>query len=249
MSAWLRDVARALDERPAPLSVFFRDDDAGWANDRLFALMTVFERHDLPLDIAVIPHAIDRDTATRLGRRARLAGRIGFHQHGYAHINHEPDGRPCEFGPSRSDAAQRADIARGREQLLMLFGNTLGPIFTPPWNRCTRATGACLVDAGIAVLSRDATAVTLGVPGLAECPIASDWLQKRRGVPITRDEWAASFADLIARRVDPVGVMFHHAVMDHGNRETLADLLHLLRRHGRVRAMSMSEAASRSLTA
>ena len=249
MNAWLRDVARALDERAAPLSVFFRDDDGGWANDRLFALMMLFERHDLPLDVAVIPHAIDRDTATRLTRRAGLSGRISFHQHGYAHINHEPYGRPCEFGPSRSEEAQRADIARGREQLLMLFGDALGPLFTPPWNRCTRATGACLVEAGIAVLSRDATAGTLGVPGLTECPIASDWLQKRKGVPVTREDWAASFADLIAHTVDPVGVMLHHAVMDHGNREALGDLLHLLRRHGRVRAMTMGEVAGRSVAA
>jgi len=249
MSAWLERVARALDERAAPLEVFFRDDDAGWSDERLFALMTLFERHELPLDLAVIPEAIEADTAARLAHRARVSGLLGLHQHGFAHSDHETEGRPCEFGPSRSEADQRADIASGRERLLMLFGPELDPIFTPPWNRCTRTTGACLIDAGIPVLSRDATAAPLGVPGLAECPIASDWLKRRQGVPLTRDEWAASFADVIGRAVDPVGVMLHHAVMDEGNREALGDLLDLLRRHRRVRMMRMLEAASLPLNA
>ena len=39
MSAWIEPIARALDERTLPLTVFFRDDDAGWSDERLFALL------------------------------------------------------------------------------------------------------------------------------------------------------------------------------------------------------------------
>ncbi len=247
MSAWLHTVAQALDRRAATLEVFFRDDDAGWSDERLFALLTLFERHELPLDLAVIPEAIGPDTAARLAHRAHLSDLLGLHQHGFTHTNHEPQGRACEFGPSRSEAAQRADIASGRERLLMLFGSEFEPIFTPPWNRCTSATGACLVEAGIPVLSRDASAAPLGVPGLVECPIASDWLKKRHRVPLTRDEWASSFADLIGSATAPVGVMLHHAVMDDDNRQALGELLRLLRTHGRVRAMRMWQVVARRL--
>lgn len=248
MSAWLDGVARSLDERATPLELFFRDDDAGWSDERLFALTNLFESHELPLDLAVIPKAINSGTAVRLAQRARRSDLLGLHQHGFIHTNHEPQGRPCEFGPSRPEAAQRADIASGRERLLMLFGSEFEPIFTPPWNRCTTATGACLLDAGIPVLSRDATAAPLAVPGLVECPIASDWLKKRHGVALTRDEWAASFADLIRRATDPVGVMLHHADMDDDNREALGDLLRLVRRHGRVRPLRMWQVVARHLT-
>ena len=40
-----------------------------------------------------------------------------MHQHGYAHVNHEPEGRKCQFGASRSAAEQSDDIAAGRELL------------------------------------------------------------------------------------------------------------------------------------
>ena len=40
-----------------------------------------------------------------------------LHQHGLAHVNHEREGRKCEFGPARAAAAQRRDIAAGRARL------------------------------------------------------------------------------------------------------------------------------------
>jgi hypothetical protein len=51
---WLDPVTAALDAAPAPVDVFFRDDDAGWATDRLLALLDRFAPHELPLDLAVI---------------------------------------------------------------------------------------------------------------------------------------------------------------------------------------------------
>ena len=47
------------------------------------------------------------------GWRASCVARpgVGLHQHGLAHVNHEREGRRCEFGPARGAAAQRRDIA------------------------------------------------------------------------------------------------------------------------------------------
>jgi predicted deacetylase len=244
VSTWITPIARALDARATPVTVFFRDDDAGWGDEQLFALLTVFDGRAMPLDLAVIPDAIAPASAARLAHRARQSGLLGFHQHGFAHVDHEPTGRRCEFGPSRPREAQRHDIENGRQRLLTLFGAELDPIFTPPWNRCVAATATCLLEAGIAVLSRDRSAEPLGVEGLVECPIASDWLLKRKGVRVTRNDWAQEFARTIETADAPLGVMLHHAVMDDEDREAFAVALELLRDHPGVRAVMMREAAA-----
>ncbi len=244
MSAWIEPIARALDERTLPLTVFFRDDDAGWSDERLFALLGLFDELELPIDLAVIPDAIGPEVAARLAHRARTSARLGLHQHGFAHLNHEPEGRKCEFGPSRAIEAQRSDIEEGRERLLALFGAELDPIFTPPWNRCISETGACLLDAGIAILSRDRSAEPLGVDGLLECPVASDWLLKRKGVRVARGVWSEEFAQAIATADAPFGMMLHHAIMDDEDRDALGVALKMLQSHAHVRFVTMCEAAA-----
>jgi hypothetical protein len=112
VKAWLDPLRRELDAAPAPRTFFFRDDDAGWASGRLLSLLDLFAQYAVPLDLAVIPAALDSPLAARLRqRRARGRGILAFHQHGFAHADHEPAGRPCEFGPGRPAGAQREDIA------------------------------------------------------------------------------------------------------------------------------------------
>ena len=82
-----------------------------------------------------------RRRSARDGARAGRPAASRVHQHGLAHVNHEPDGRKFEFGPSRTHEEQRADIEAGRRLLAERLGDAVEPIFTPPWNRCTRDTG------------------------------------------------------------------------------------------------------------
>ncbi len=228
MSSWLQPVEEALAAAPAPIPVFFRDDDAGWGDRRLLELLELFE--DLPIDLAVIPVELDAGLAAEL--RARP---VGLHQHGLAHVNHEREGRKHEFGPARDAEAQRRDIVAGRERLASLLGDRVDPIFTPPWNRCTPDTGRVLSELGFAVLSREAKAEPLAVPGLAELPVTVDWVAAR---PDLGGRIAASI-----RRGAPVGLMFHHAVMDPGSMARTRELLRLLRGHERVRPARMMELA------
>ena len=51
--SWLDPVRQALDE--GPCTAFFRDDDAGWGDERLWVLLDLFDRRSLPVDLAVIP--------------------------------------------------------------------------------------------------------------------------------------------------------------------------------------------------
>src|SRR5947208_5411356 len=111
---WLDPLRSALGDAPRPVDFFLRDDDAGWDDERLFAMLDVVERHSLALDLAVIPLALTPALARSLTERSEQVGRLGLHQHGLAHRSHEPDERKCEFGPARDREAQRRDLAEGR---------------------------------------------------------------------------------------------------------------------------------------
>lgn len=244
MSAWLEDLRRALDAAARPVDFFFRDDDAGWHDERLFALLDLFERHQLPLDVAAIPRAMTPALATELRARVTAAPeRLAVHQHGFAHLNHEAEGRKCEFSASRPRTLQLQDIESGRRLLSEVHGLDAGDIFTPPWNRCTEATGEALREAGFRVLSRDVTARPLGVAGLRELPVRVDWFARRKGVRLSLEELGASLAKAVNDASSPVGVMFHHEPMDGVELYRAGELLALLSAHPSARCRLMSALA------
>jgi hypothetical protein len=242
MVRWLDPVAAALDAAEAPVELFFRDDDAGWRDDRLRELLALFAARELPIDLAVIPRALHPGLAREL--RARAGAGLALHQHGYAHVNHEPEGRKYEFGPSRPRAAQLRDIEAGHALLDERLDGLVEPIFSPPWNRCTAETGHCLAELGFEVLSREARAEPLGVPGLRELPVKIDWFAHRHGTRLTLAELAERLAAAIAAG-GPVGVMFHHAIMDPGDMERAAELLTLVAGHDHALALRMMDLVRR----
>ena len=243
--AWLDPLRTALDGAARPVACFFRDDDVGWRDDRLRDLLGLFAELGLPLDLAVIPAALDSCTARELLRRIeRSEGRLGVHQHGYAHVNHEPDGQlKCEFGSARRREDQLRDIATGRELLGRLLGPAVEPIFTPPWNRCTRATGGCLMELGFETLSREGSAAPLDTPGLRELPVSVDWHKRRHGARVPF-ETIAAIAAAAVERGGPVGVMLHHAEMDRSQLKTAAELLTTLAEDDRTRCVRMRAVAA-----
>jgi len=228
VSAWLEPLRAALDASPA--TFFFRDDDAGWRDDRLRRLLDVFDRHAAPIDLAVIPCALGAELAAELRSRGEL---VGVHQHGFAHVDHERAGRKCEFGASRDEAQQRGDIERGRVLLADALGDTVDPIFTPPWNRCTDATARALAATGFRVLSRESRAAELDAAGLHELPVHVDWFAHRNRVRLTRDELGRRLA-AAATGGGPVGVMLHHAITDTSERAGVDQLLAVLARRARL---------------
>ena len=220
--AVLREV---LDAAVKPATFFFRNDDVGPADDRLFRLLDLFEARALPIDLAVVPAALEDDLARHLAGQC-ATDHVRVHQHGWRHANHEPAGRKCEFGPSRNVEAQEADLEQGHARLQAALGPNLDPIFTPPWNRCTQTTLDLLGKGPWRVLSRDAGAAPLEARGLIELPVAVDW-QKRRA------------KEVYAVQEVPVGVMLHHAVMTDDDFAALAALLDLLATHENARCRTM----------
>jgi hypothetical protein len=246
MGSWLEPIRGALDHSPDPVTFFFRDDDGGWRDARLLGLLDLFAELALPLDLALIPTDLGTEIAGELAARVDSSGgRLGLHQHGLAHRNHEPEGRKYEFGPNRSRVDQLRDIAEGRARLRAQLGARIQPIFTPPWNRCTRVTGECLVELGFRALSRESRAEPLGIPALVELPVQLDWFAHRKRIRLTRGEAGERLAREIGRGRGPVGVMFHHALMDHVELSDAALLFELLAGHPSARPRPMIELIDR----
>jgi len=233
----------ALDAVHAPVTFFVRDDDAGWADDRLCALLDCAERAGVPIDLAAIPTAMTGRLAATLAMRMETSGgRIGVHQHGCAHLDHEAPGRKCEFGAARPLQAQRLDFLAGRERLQALFGARLDPLFTPPWNRCAEGTPALLAQLGYAALSRDVTAPRQDA--LPELPVHVDWCRQRR-ISLERGD---SVVERVARELAshvpagaPVGLMLHHAPMTDDELAALASAWSCWTRHPNARWRRMDE--------
>lgn len=238
---WLDPLRKTLDEASGSISFFFRDDDAGWEDARLFELLGVFADHNVPIDLAVIPKSISDSSARDLRRvLEERPNQVSAHQHGYAHVNHEQAGRKCEFGNSRSSALQQADIAAGKALLNERLGPITESIFTPPWNRCTVATAVCLRVEGFTVLSRDITATQFGAPGLSELPVSIDWFGRRKGVRLTPNQIGESLSKAASSQA-PVGVMLHHALVDEEERQRIGELLKLVSSHSQVSCRLMRD--------
>lgn len=217
----MKAVLEALMRRAAPVEMFFRNDDAGWAQDSLDRLLEIFADAGVPVDLAVIPAALNTVIARRLDHWRQEHPGIGLHQHGFAHTNHEADGaRKCEFGEARSQTRRLADIAAGQLRLKSFLGQT-DPVFTPPWNRMAGETAAALAPMGFALVSDD------GALAKARCPAATlaigfDWEKHRRNGTL---EQSLATAIGACRGDAPLGIMLHHETMDQAARATLAAFL------------------------
>ena len=240
MSDWHRPVMAALDALPAPVTAFVRDDDAGWENDRLLALLDTVDAAGACIDLAAIPLAVSDPLVAELCVRIDAAPRrLAVHQHGCAHANHEAEGRKCEFGPSRSAESQRHDLRGGWLLLQHLFGARAQPLFTPPWNRCAPHTPAVLAELGFAALSRDRGAPAQSA--LPEIAVDVDWSRLlRSGGAVAAAGALAEALRARARARAPLGLMLHHATMDATSLAQLGELLARLTRHGALRWQPMA---------
>lgn len=234
----------ALDAAPAPVHFFLRDDDGGWDDARLFALLDCTQRAGVPIDLAMIPQSTSETLAASLAARIDAAPQLlGVHQHGFAHTNHEAVERKCEFGGSRRHDMQRQDLVAGRARLREWFATRLDPIFTPPWNRCSAHTPALLAELGYAALSRDCGAAAQRA--LPELAVDLDWCKQRHLAAAAGEDFveriARALTRCIAQEQPTVGVMLHHADMAEQELPLLAALLAAVKSHPRAQWRPMRE--------
>lgn len=146
-NGWLDPVRAALDAAPEPVAFFLRDDDAGWDDARLEAMLDVIGARGVACDLAVIPRALEPASAEMLAGRARAwEGGLGLHQHGLAHADHEPEGKSTGSSvtamPASVDDVEdvglelarrgQGDLRAQRPQLVGLELEAPGPVVARP---------------------------------------------------------------------------------------------------------------------
>ena len=134
--------------------IFFRADDMAVPGQYFFRLVELFRRFDVPLSMAIVPAWLTLPRWECINKALKKAPNLFcLFQHGWRHINHEKKGKKQEFGPERERAQIREDLVKGRRRLEGLIGDDFNPLFTPPWNRCTKSTVEELENLGYKAIS------------------------------------------------------------------------------------------------
>ncbi len=232
----LRENLELLQAEGKEVRIFFRDDDIDEDEESLVRLLDLFLAHGAPLNLAIIPDLLSDATVRRLlMRELWIPESLGLIQHGWRHINHEQEGRKCEFGISRSLADKFNDIARGKSRLEKAFGPRFYPAFTPPWNRCTQDTFGVLDELGFAVFSKDQGKEPVEGHRFQEISTTLDLYRWKDGATLKpADEIVPALISQM-RELDRVGVLLHHKVMDDTAFTFLDQLLKELRHCPQVR--------------
>jgi len=159
------DLTRELDAWLAEgliATLWWRDDDATGVTDALNTMLEISENTETPIAMAVIPARAGNDLRNRIIRHKRA----DVLQHGFAHINHEPEGcKKSEFGAGRNIEQVQSELRQGRD-MLSGWGSFL-PVFVPPWNRMDSRLLEFLPKLGIrGISSFKARSAACPVPGL-----------------------------------------------------------------------------------
>jgi peptidoglycan/xylan/chitin deacetylase (PgdA/CDA1 family) len=232
---------KADQQRTETTAVFFRADDIAVPGRQMADLLEIFNRHALPLALAVVPAWL---TPPRWQALCAMGGdrpdRWCWHQHGWRHRNHESEGKKQEFGPSRSREVLARDLTLGRERLAAIMGTHLTPLFTPPWNRCSEDTLALLQEMGYKAVSRSRGNRPPAPPGLPDLPVSVD-LHTRRA-PSAAVGWERLKEDLTSGlRYPTCGIMIHHQRMNAVAFTFLEGLLETLIQHPRLTVLNMRD--------
>lgn len=179
----LAELLAAAAELPSPVRIFFRADDIGRLDSNFTRMMLLFAEYDIPLCPALVPEWLTDDSWQQIRALADKENLFCWHQHGCSHVNHEPTGKKCEFGDSRSAEAIRSDILAGRMKLERLLADSFLPVFTPPWNRCSAATMQILEKLDFLALSRSTNVQPPPPAGLPDLMINIDLHTRRETDP------------------------------------------------------------------
>lgn len=204
-----------LCERRRTVNVFFRNDDVDEDEARLRMLLDLFEESATPVNLEIIPGRLTESCIRLLRRRTHAQPALfELNQHGWQHVNHESQGRKCEFGVSRSFEEQLADILRGKEVLEQAFGEAFSPVFTPPWNRCTDVTHRALDQLGFQILSKLNSEPPVTGHCFREISVTLDLFRWKGGATMKAPQEFVAELNSQLLALDTVGVMLHHKVMD-----------------------------------
>lgn len=199
---------------------WWRDDDTQSPTPALDQLLSLAQRHSVPIHLAVIPKSVDDNLAERLTHSPDTY----VLQHGFAHVNNEPIGaRASEVGEHRDIDLQLRDLREGWQRLVEAKIPNLLPGFAAPWNRIADKTVAHFPDLGYRLVSTcHARKSPSPVAGVTQVNIHFDpirWKQgpQFRGTQATLDgvvEHLAQRRQGLVDRDEPTGLSTHHLQTD-----------------------------------
>ncbi|MFZ1426048.1 MAG: polysaccharide deacetylase family protein [Geminicoccaceae bacterium] len=225
----------ALDALPAPVVLWWRDDDAGRDHPRLATLLDLSAAHGIPICLAVVPDWLTDACAERI-RHAQFATVV---QHGVAHADHAvPPNKKIELGGTANRAELGAALLQRRERLADAFGDRFVPALVPPWNRIAPELIPALPSLGFAGLSvYGPRRAASPAPGLRLVNTHVDLIAWRDG---SRSLGPTEIMEQLAQMIEtgtgePLGILSHHLAMDASSFAALDHLLAGVLDHPHVR--------------
>ncbi len=214
---------------------FLRDDDADEDVETLRHLFDVTLASGVPLNLEIIPDGLTDSGIRLLDNHKHLHPTLfELNQHGWRHLNHEKEGRKCEFGVSRTFDQQFEDISKGKRRLEEIFKDKFYPVFTPPWNRCTNDTLKALDQLGFRVFSKDRGKDPITGFSFHEISTTLDLYRWKGNPTMKTPEEIVNELIIQMEENEPIGLLLHHKVMDHEAFRFLDMLLVVLREYPNV---------------
>jgi len=198
--AWSRFAEEVARRKPL---FWLRDDDAVALTPALGRLLSLIQKNNVPLALAVIPDLAEPDLFGRIGDAAVL-------QHGCDHRNRAAPGEKKTEFPAHEGIPEALD----RLRLVSMGGSKVLPVVAPPWNRMRRELAAALPRVGIQGLS--SYGKEQAIPGVRQINTHVDIVAWRDGKRFIGDDEAARLAMAYLLNEQPVGWLTHHAVHDSG---------------------------------
>lgn len=209
------------------MKLFFRDDDLGFHNDSFLKLADLFSNRKQKLCVAAIPGSVNEDSFTKKVRENKF---LEIHSHGFQHLNHQVDGKKCEFGKSRKKERVLRELQESYQKLESLFEEQYYPAFTPPWNRIEDDLLPLIEEVGFKVVSRDGDKkANLGK--VTDINVDIDLHTEKIKTERTPESLLQEVKDK-TKDGTPVGIMLHHGHMKADDFEFLDEFLRLLNQEG-----------------
>lgn len=237
LSAW-RETGRTA-------TFWWRDDDAIEPTEALTRMLDLVERHRAALGLAVIPKSATPD----LSHLLKGYPTVSVLQHGYAHINHEPDGQKrAELGPHRDQSVLLEELTSGFSEIKAF--EFAQPVLVPPWNRIDSAIYSRLPALGYkAVSTNESRKTDFAAPGLISIGAHADIIDWRgtRGFIGTSSVLGELIEHLKARRFghidvgEPTGLLTHHLVHDDACWAFVDGFLNFLKSRDSTKLVSIAE--------
>lgn len=224
-----RCIDHAVSQRPTggEVNVYFRADDIAVPSRGFEQLLEIFQRHSVPLALAVVPTWLNATRWQALNQISRTSSALWcWHQHGWRHANHQSAGKKSEFGSNRPIGEIKRDLLTGKRRLEKIMGRPFSAIFTPPWNRCDLRTLETIRQLGYQAISRHHGSQPPAPDNLMDLKVGVDLHTRKEK---TNDQgWKALLDELqMHLATGRCGIMIHHQRM---NRAAMAFLSHLLAR-------------------